>query len=524
VQSLPTVLSLDGDTYEVLAPKPKKAFRHIALALSANLKASFKESCTDSHLILYDSFDWRLQRKGKQLWLHQGVTDPGTLFLLSKEASTHLRQPIQDIPILAQDLPLGLFRDALVKWLEMRALEAKCDVRVRETCLSWEMCDLKEPLTLSYRRLHVKKSAKKKWKRLPTHIQNMPTHTCVLTTKNPLTVLRNQPHLNAIHFNLTDSTLNKLSIEPSTYEPKVDITFHDKLSPAEAIHQILTFLWKVQRRYEAGLVAYRDTEYLHQYRVALRKARSLISLSKDLLCKKDLSLLRRHLRWIGQATGPLRDLDVICLHFPVYTELVPKNQVTSLTPFKTYLLHERQKHHGLLVKLLGEEPYEYFVKSYDSFLRKPRKLKAKAPLSLGSFVPSATNHAVQNILREGRAINDSSPDTDLHTLRKLCKRCRYLFEFFQSLHPHSAESMVSKLKKLQELLGDFQDLSIHRHLVNQWLLISEEQASSQALAATRYLDTALRSQQARLRQDFHSLFAEFSRHVEKDHKSTVKSV
>ena len=63
-------------------------------------------------------------------------------------------------------------------------------------------------------------------------------------------------------------------------------------------------------RSERGIRTGSDPEELHRFRVAVRRARALIRASRPLV-RDQLAALDRELRWLGSATGPLRDLDVL---------------------------------------------------------------------------------------------------------------------------------------------------------------------------------------------------------------------
>src|SRR5690606_22537648 len=61
----------------------------------------------------------------------------------------------------------------------------------------------------------------------------------------------------------------------------------------------------------------------------------------------------------------------------------------------------------------------------------------------------------------GEAVDDASPATALHDLRKRGKELRYLLELFGGLWPgDAAREMVRALKSLQDVLGTHQDREV----------------------------------------------------------------
>jgi inorganic triphosphatase YgiF len=64
-------------------------------------------------------------------------------------------------------------------------------------------------------------------------------------------------------------------------------------------------------------------------------------------------------------------------------------------------------------------------------------------------------------IEAGNRISESTDDKMLHVLRIHCKKLRYLLEFFASLfHPEMRNNLIEQLKRLQDNLGDFNDLRV----------------------------------------------------------------
>ena len=56
-----------------------------------------------------------------------------------------------------------------------------------------------------------------------------------------------------------------------------------------------------------------DTEFLHDFRVALRRTRSLLGQIRDVFPAAAVEHFSSEFSWIGRLTGPPRDLDVLLL-------------------------------------------------------------------------------------------------------------------------------------------------------------------------------------------------------------------
>ena len=91
------------------------------------------------------------------------------------------------------------------------------------------------------------------------------------------------------------------------------------------------------------------------------------------------------------------------------------------------------------------------------------------------------------------------------------KKLRYLLEFFASLYPpKELAGLIRELKKLQDNLGEFNDLSVQQaHLIQiASELPLEDAATAKALVATGALVERLAQEQDRVRSEF---AAEFQR-------------
>lgn len=74
--------------------------------------------------------------------------------------------------------------------------------------------------------------------------------------------------------------------------------------------QYLVNEFQLAQLYEPGVLRDQQSEYLHQYRVSLRRCRSLLSIMAGLYQSKPVSLLLQQFKTLMEPTGKVRDLDV----------------------------------------------------------------------------------------------------------------------------------------------------------------------------------------------------------------------
>ena len=133
-----------------------------------------------------------------------------------------------------------------------------------------------------------------------------------------------------------------------------------------------------------------------------------------------------------------------------------------------------------------------------------------AEASIHNMISSLSDHRLRP---EGTAIDANTPAEALHTLRKSCKKLRYLLEFTRSLYPEKQMNhLIRALKRLQDNLGDFQDFEVQADTmkVYETTMSKEMNVPEQTFEAMDYLIEHLHESQAEVRREFERTFAEFA--------------
>ncbi|MHA7923854.1 MAG: CHAD domain-containing protein [Marinobacter sp.] len=223
----------------------------------------------------------------------------------------------------------------------------------------------------------------------------------------------------------------------------------------EALHHQLSRL----RQLERGVVLGLDDEFLHQYRIAIRRSRAITESVQEVTGDKALAKAVKTLKRHARATGPLRDLHVFLQDLP---ELCGDNSEIRAA-LQIWFEREAANRHKKLVKRLQSKRYhdsmEHWLNLIDS--RKFQKLA-------GTLGPKDIRKAVERRIKEFNRwtaeLMHTSPDEDLHRLRKQLKRIRYLME----LDAKTWKTELKTLKSRQQLYGQFQDLHMQIDLLDQF--------------------------------------------------------
>jgi CHAD domain-containing protein len=129
-----------------------------------------------------------------------------------------------------------------------------------------------------------------------------------------------------------------------------------------------------------------------------------------------------------------------------------------------YLRKKRSKALQDVLRGLRSENYARILQDWEAFLNTPGRASTSASNAGVPVIDLACKRIFKKykgIVKAGSRILQNLEDEKLHALRIECKKLRYLMEFFSSLYaPEKIGVLIEQLKKLQDNLGDFNDLCI----------------------------------------------------------------
>ncbi len=220
----------------------------------------------------------------------------------------------------------------------------------------------------------------------------------------------------------------------------------------------------VARRNEAGTIADHDTEFLHDYRVALRKIRSVLSLFKGVFPDEETARFKAAFSDLMAPTGQLRDLDVYLLEKDAYFNLLPESLHDGLAEMFRQFQEERDAAQRKLARRFRSRAYAARMAEIEAeFAGGDLPRGPKADLPAHDYASALIWKRYRKVCKIARGIDAQTPDDEVHELRIGCKKLRYLVEFFAPLFPDAELATVLKpLKKLQDNLGLFNDYSVQQ--------------------------------------------------------------
>lgn len=232
----------------------------------------------------------------------------------------------------------------------------------------------------------------------------------------------------------------------------------EALRPGEGMAHALNYQLQQLRALERGVVVGLDPEFLHHYRIALRRSRAMTEALADVTGDRSLSDASAQLRRHARATSRLRDLHVFEQELPSLCAGSPELQAT-LTAWVDEQIASAQK--KLVRKLTGKR-YQDWLTGWADTLHSRRFQKRIEALTTDDIRTSVTRR-MRAFNRRNAELLHNAPDAALHRLRKRLKRIRYLME----LDGRRWRLPLKSVRERQDLYGRFQDLHLQMALLDE---------------------------------------------------------
>ncbi len=430
----------------------------------AALKTAFR-TCIDEtpvrRRVFYDTFDRRLAGDSGVLCATEAAGQSDLLWL-SQTGAVLRRLRTEREPGFTWDLPEGPFRDALEPIVEMRRLLPLAEVHGDAVALRVLDSKDKTVARLTLERWTARHEGTASPVRLPEHLRVSAVRGYEKRFRRLLQFLEQELGLKR------GSSGGPLAGLPLEARPRVSSKLWIPLEPGlrsdEAVKRIHRVLLDAMLRNEDGTRLDLDSEFLHDFRVAIRRTRGALSQLRGVFPSAVEEHFKGEFRWLGGCTGPTRDLDVYLLKLPSYEAAVARAARPHLAPLREHLVACQRTAQAELAAALDSDRYRRLIEAWARFLDQPvprRSMLPDAGRPIRAFAAERILRVHRKIVKQGRRITDASPADDLHDVRLRCKKLRYLMEFTRAVFDRKdIDTQIKTLKRLQENLGDFNDLEV----------------------------------------------------------------
>ncbi|MHC4713367.1 MAG: CHAD domain-containing protein [Planctomycetota bacterium] len=226
----------------------------------------------------------------------------------------------------------------------------------------------------------------------------------------------------------------------------------------------------VSRAY--GLDCRGDIEYVHEMRVALRRLRELMRVTRK-KGGQTVSHLMVDSKRFADALGAVRDVDVFTAFLGRYAARAAEENRLFIERIVAAQKRRRTRCYRNLMKVFGGEDYERFRDTYYGMLTGGNGKTLIEPSgalgrrSIREEAPRILKRRLKTVLAFGAPLSDYSAE-DKHRLRILCKRLRYIAEFLSPIYKRGLREIIKPATAMQDMLGEFHDAEVYRLIVTRY--------------------------------------------------------
>ncbi len=267
--------------------------------------------------------------------------------------------------------------------------------------------------------------------------------------------------------NLLEGLLADAGITPHSAGKRPKPEIDPGLPSAEALCRVVRPALELAWGNESGIIRDTDTEFLHEYRVGLRRARSALALMSGVYANSEVTLIREQLGRMASATNRLRDFDVHLLERRNYEQAVPSVLSPAVRGLFDGLAAERAAEHARVASALLSESHQRSKTHISGLFLLPGGLPPgeEAEIPVGVAVALRLGRRYRKIRKLAAPLSFDAPESELHALRIQCKKLRYLLEFFFPLVPETSALLERPLRRLQNRLGALNDAAVQREFL-----------------------------------------------------------
>lgn len=416
------------------------------------------EGTTTAGVVIYDTFDWRLFRKGWALVASEAGTD--LLSMAPRKKRAH-HSAARTAPRWAADLPGPEIRATAAPIIGVRALLPKAEGQVATT--TWRVLNEDSKMVA---RIELKEAQPSNPSVPLAGSAQLVLHAVKGYGKDQRLLAKILRAAGWEESRQDPVILRLLALAgraPGDYSADLDLKLEPTMRSAEATKAILRRLLAILRANEPFIGEDIDVEFLHDYRIAIRRTRSVLGQLGRVFIPEIAERFQQDFAAMGRASNRLRDLDVYLLRQTDYTAMLPPELQDGIGPLFEHLRAQRA---GALAEVVAEieSPHHAAVlQDWEVFLSEPSGSHPEAVYAELPIIELAQQRILKRyrrIVKAGRRLLDGQVDeAELHALRIEFKKLRYLLEFFESLFPRKTHKwLVRQLKEVQDILGEINDL------------------------------------------------------------------
>jgi CHAD domain-containing protein len=218
----------------------------------------------------------------------------------------------------------------------------------------------------------------------------------------------------------------------------------------------------------AGVLAGLDAECLHDFRVGVRRSRSLLAQFAGVLQQPEIDHWWTDLAWLDRITAPVRVLDRLLLGLRSLSGDLGTGQRGALLE---QLDRERARARHALTEHLTSARYRQLVYRWQQFVSQdagPRPVDGYGALPLVTIASQQASRLHQRLLCAIEHVRSDTPAHELEQVRIDAKSLRDLIDVTASVYePEELAVVLRALKPLQSVLGELNEACVQASWLRQ---------------------------------------------------------
>jgi CHAD domain-containing protein len=263
--------------------------------------------------------------------------------------------------------------------------------------------------------------------------------------------------------NFIGLALKVINRQPADYSSKILAAPRPDQTMNQAISMVGLALHAAMERNLPGVLKDIDPEFLHDFRVALRRTRSILSQLKNDIPPGKAGYFQTEFKWLGSVTGPVRDIDVCQQKEENFRSMLAGTLQQGLAP----LLEKMQKPRRLEWKKMRDSLRSAravrLLDNWRDFLTAlPTDQWPAGEVLCAEAATKVVRKCYRRLMRDASQIRDQDDqDAAMHRLRIQAKKFRYLSEFFRLCFPAAdMDALLEDMRGIQDILGEFHDMAV----------------------------------------------------------------
>jgi CHAD domain-containing protein len=289
--------------------------------------------------------------------------------------------------------------------------------------------------------------------------------------------------------------LKETNDEMVDYSAKPVIKLQPDMQLSDVMGDIYSHLIYVMSKNTDGIINDIDIEYLHDFRVSVRRTRSALSLVRGVYSKDIEKEFRGRFRELGDLTGLARDMDVYMDSLDYYSDMLPEWLKEGMDELAVYFEKTREDEYKKLAKFFKSKKFNKLRKDWSKVIGSKKSVAKLGKKDVLSVAKSAIYEAFKEIERQASVMTVETHSDAVHDIRISFKKIRYLLEFYSSLFDkEKIGPMLKEMKVLQDSLGDHNDYYVQQLMLEE--LVEQKEWGALTLSACGFLSAKLAEKQA----------------------------